>query len=566
MNKQTVLPWLPAATMTAIALALAACGGGGGGSGGSPSAAMATANVAITDAPSDDYQHVWVTLTAIAFHTDPNAVWSSSDASWQLMTLPSPVTVDLAQLNNGTMNNLFNNLQLPAGTYRQMRLFLAGSHDALTNSAQQTENGLGQPLQWNDQVEYISSGTTLEAPLQIARPVQGLQLLGTFEMVAGGTLNLAVDFNLEESVVPFAHGAQTAFTMKPSLRYFDLNQSGAIVGSVDPASLCPVGAPATTCSYNLIVKAELLTADGSRHYVARATSVNPTTGQYVLFPIWANDSSGNALSYDVLVRGRNMDSFLIQSVGTSMGASPTSGATSIPQVTPVNVSEYTAQLGAALAPLTSGELLFQQTLPGNSAPYEVRWVNTDPFTGMLHLPEPLVTGPIQVAPYAASTLSFTPVTPAEGSGAYSVAANEIAYYTLSSNSVLAAPVGSSTTFTVASPTLDAGVVNGSVSGNLAFASLNPAYNQCSLVIARFASIMTSVDCTSLLATHGGAFSIANLPAGSSSERVPGAYYYAYVLLSNSASSAPATIAPMPGFIDLRSTDSVTAFNDTVIGS
>jgi len=29
-------------------------------------------NVSITDGPADDYDHVWVTIKSIAFHTDPN--------------------------------------------------------------------------------------------------------------------------------------------------------------------------------------------------------------------------------------------------------------------------------------------------------------------------------------------------------------------------------------------------------------------------------------------------------------------------------------------------------------
>jgi len=568
--KRTVLDAaVPRAIAIGAALALAGCGGGGGGSstsGTTAAPAMATANVAITDAPGDDYQHVWVTISAISFHTDPDAIWDPADASWQTTTLPAPQTVDLTQLNNGTLDMLFSGLQLPPGTYRQIRLFLAGSHDALTNSAQQTHNGLGQPLQWNDQVEYLSGASTLESPLEIAHPVQGIQLLGTFSLAAGGTLNLAVDFNLEESIVPFAHGALNSFTMRPVLRYFDLDQSGAIIGSVNPAALCPVSVPAASCAYNLIVKAELLEPDGSRHYVERATNVNPTTGRFTLFPVWSRDGDGNLLAYDVLVRGRNMDTFIVQGVSAPMGGLPASGATVVPQLNPVHSAEYTAQLAQPLAPLTSGDVLFQQTLPGTSAPYEVRWVNTDPFSGLLRIPEPLVTGTLQLAPYSASALSFTPVTPAEGPGSYSVAANEIAYYVLSSDSLMAAPVGASTTFSVAAPTLVARASNGSVSGNLALANLNPSYDTCEMVIARFASAITSIDCTAMLATNGGAFSIANLPAGSASSRLAGAYYYAYVRLSDSASTAPATIAPFPGFIDLRSTNAVTGFNGTVIGS
>src|SRR5512143_781875 len=119
---------------------LAGCGGGG-----SSTPATGTVNVALTDGPGDDYDHVWVTVKAISFHTDPNAVWSSTDATWQTTTLPAPVTLDLANLTNGALNQVFAGMKLPAGTYRQIRIFLAGFNDAPTASA------VAAALAYNDQ-------------------------------------------------------------------------------------------------------------------------------------------------------------------------------------------------------------------------------------------------------------------------------------------------------------------------------------------------------------------------------------------------------------------------------
>ena len=68
-----------------------------------------------------------------------------------------------------------------------------------------------------------------------------IALLGLSDCVnvtAGGTLDLAVDFDLEHIIAPFNHGGQTYFTMRPRLFYYDMSQVGAIAGTVNPAQLC----------------------------------------------------------------------------------------------------------------------------------------------------------------------------------------------------------------------------------------------------------------------------------------------------------------------------------------
>ncbi len=565
-------------SITALTLAVvAACGGGSGGGSttGSAPAATGMVNLALTDGPSEIYKHVWVTVQGVAFHTSPNEVWDPADTSWEVFKLSTPVTIDLATLNNGALNNLFQNLPLAAGTYRQIRLLMVGANQNLTSSAQVIDNhqNPANPLQWNDQVEYEnSSGTILEAPLEIAYPTQGFQLIGTFNVSAGSTLNLVVDFDLEHIIVPFYHNGGEAFTMRGSLDYFDLNQSGAITGQIDPTSLCPVGAVATTCAYSLIVHAERLNADGTRHYAARSTSVDPTTGQFTLYPVALNDAAGNPLSYDVVIRGINMQTMIV--TGVTPAGSLASGATQLQTtaITPtINSNVYTSQFSTPLAPLTSGYAVFQETLPASNAvpspvPYEVRWRNTDPFLGDFYQAIPLENAQLLVAPYSGgSALSFTATTPVEGQGNYSVATNDLAYYNLSSNVVIQAPTqGTAETFAPPSPTLMSGVQNGSVTGNLAITNAS-GYDTAELVISRFASIINSTNVSSLLA-NGGSFTVSSLPSGSASNRVPGAYYYGYLRLWKSGSGLPAKIVMIPGFIDLRQTNSVTGFNVTVNAS
>lgn len=567
----------------ASALLLAACGGGGGG--GSPAGAMptGTANVQLTDGPGDEFQHVWVSVRAIAFHSSADQVWSAADATWITTTLPAPVTIDLTTLNNGVLDGtLFAGLNLPAGTYRQIRFFFDGAEAPLDASALATMDSNGAALQWNDQVEYLNgTATPQESPLEIAFPTQGIQLLGTFNVVAGATLNLAVDFDLEHIIVPFDHDGQTYFTLRPNLAYFDMSQVGAISGTVDASRLCQTLAAEVSqspaCAFNLIVKAERLLPDGSRHAVARETMVDPRTGNFTLFPLATRDATGNAIAgYDVVIRGRNIETMLVTGVPVTAGTSPGGSGGSAPTalqataIAPtVNAAEYTAQLAAPLALLTSGYVIFQQTLPGAGAvPYEIRWRNTDPFSGLFRDPIPLqgASSMLHLAGYnGGAALAFAGVAPQEGPGAYSVAASEAAFYTLGAGSLLPPPIsGSAQTFSAANPMLASGVAAGMVAVNLSFSGIN-VDNKCEFVLARFATIVDTYDCSALLGTNGGSnagtFTLNGIGAG-----LPGAYYYAYVRLWQTGHGrATRRIVPLPGFVDLRTLTTQTV-NGSVAGA
>ena len=574
-----------------LSLSLAACGGGGGGgssSSGSTPTPTGAVSVQVTDGPSDEFQHVWVTFTAISFHTDPNATWNPADATWKTTTFVNPVTIDLTMLNNGILNTLLAGMNLPVGTYRQIRFLLDGPDSPLDASALATQDSNGAKLQWNDQVEYLATGSTtaLESPLEIAYPAQGIQLVGTFSVTQNSTLTLAVDFDLEHDVVPFNHDSLTYFTMRPNLHYYDMSQVAAITGTVNPSQLCrSIGAAvsqSTTCAYNLIVKAELLTPDGTRHYVARETSVDPTTGAFTLYPLATKDASGNPItSYDVLIRGREMETMLVQAVPVSAGSAPpgTAGgaAPTNLQSTPIgltlNSGEYTAQFGSPLNPLTSGYAIFQQT-PTGAVPYEVRWRNTDPFSGMFRNPIPLqgATSSLHVATYnGGNALAFTTEAPLEGAGAFTVADNEIVYYTLSAGESMLPPTAPVTTqtFTPSAPMLNSGIESGTVNVTLDFSGIS-LDNNCELVLARFAAIVDTFNCGSYLSSNGGPnngmFALNGVPAGDASGSVSGAYYYAYVRLWQTGHGrATRRIVPLPGFVDLRSATSAT-LNGSVPGA
>lgn len=553
--------------VTAMIGLLVGCGGGSGSSSAPPTGNL---TMQVTDGPGSDFDHVWVTITEIDFHTDADA--TKSDASWQKKPLVKPLTIDLAQLNNGVLSDVLSTVQLPVGTYKQIRLFLVGSEDPLTPSSQAITDAEtpAQSLQWNNQVEYTDAlGNILEAPLEIAYPTQGIQLNGTFTITANSTLRIAVDFDLEHDVVPFKRGLLTGFTLKPNLHYYDLDQAGAITGQVDTSKLCAVdgrGIPTsvTNCAFNLIVKAELLSLDGKRHYDARATNVNPQTGKFTLYPLLVKDLNGNPLHYDVMIRGRQMETMLITDVTPVLGTTPTVNPTVIQtNALPltVNTNEYQAQFSTALSPLTGGYAIFQQTLSSDGIPYEIRWANTDPFTGKLWSKLWLENAVVHVAPYnSAADLNFTPTTPIEGSNdAYTVGVNEIAYHDLVNSPTAVTSSGSS--FNPPTPTLSSGIQDGTINFELTLAIGNSGiytYDKGIIVLSRFANIITTKDISADLTGASSAFSLTGIPAGSTALPVRGAYYYSYLMVWDSRFPFKSRkVVPITQMIDLRTTNATT---------
>jgi hypothetical protein len=127
----------------------------------------------------------------------------------------------------------------------------------------------------------------------------------------------------------------------------------------------------------------------------------------------------------------------------------------------------------------------------------------------------------------------------------------------------------SQTFAPALPTLDTGIESGTINVSLDFSGIS-VDNNCELVLARFAAIIDTFNCSSYLSSNGGSnsamFALNGVPAGDSSVSVPGAYYYAYVRLWQTGHGrATRRIIPLAGFVDLRSSTSAN-LNGSVPGA
>jgi hypothetical protein len=542
-----------------LAASLAACGGGSDSSTPPPAQATGLVSVAVTDAPSADFEKVWITIREIRFHKLDFA--HPEDRDWLVYPLAQPVTVDLAQLSNGNLAQVFNNITLPVGEYKQIRLMLVDDDAPLVAPAQ------AAGLTYNAQVDYKDgNGAARSAPLEIGASREGIGVFGSFTVSAGKTLRLVLDFDIDHDVIRVPDlvpgNAQSAFTLKPGLRYFDLDTSAAIVGRVDPANLATQANP--NGAYNLVIKAEELAADGSRRVVARATTIRQD-GSFTLFPL---NVPANAASkrYDIVVRGRNMETIIVRDVPAARGTTPSLNPTQVASgALPLTLgSEYTASMSAPLSP-TGSWLNYYQTLPGaTEVPYEVRFRHVNPFSGDLTVPLPLSAGSLRVGTYVAGGMpTLAPVTPQQGSGAFAVRAGALQYTPSSFTAVLPPASGSNTAVTLPALNVDTSVATpGSITFNVS--ALTPGrFDKGKVVVARYGMIVNTQSIESALASNGGAVTMSNLPAGAAAKPNAGAVYYAYLRVwnSNTPNLRPRVI-PVLSFADLR-TSSSAAMNVTL---
>jgi hypothetical protein len=397
--------------LAVTALALSGCGGSAGTSS-TPTAAVSNAQVKVdvTDAPSIDYSHVYVTVTAVGFHLTDTAGFadysSGVKAGWQVTRLALANGKSLADV---TGTPLFAGITLTPGTYKQIRLFLASTENALTPAA--TAAG----LTYNNEVQ-LAGDTTDHYPLRVPCADEGIRLVPESPVVvtAGGSLSVVLDFNLNSDVVETNPNGSIEFVLKPRLGYFDMSSVGAATGTVAFSNL------STT---RFVIKAEQVNNGATYRVVRRWTTVDKTTGVFNLYPLPVFGNATTA-SYDIVVRGLGVQTAIVKGVTVHKGSTLKSGAANLGTINMVAGGQFTAQLAKPMHP--SGAWIdFYQTISGDAISYNIRDRHLDPYTGKFYNPIELSSSPLLVATYApgqdpvftsdsTSTGSFTVVASAGG--------------------------------------------------------------------------------------------------------------------------------------------------------
>ncbi len=216
-------------------VALVGCGGNSG----SSSATTGTMNVHLVDGPISGYQQVNVNIQSVEINNGGN---------W--ITLASPnKTTNLLSLTGGVSELIASGATLPAGHYSQMRLILGSGNNVV-----------------------LSDGTT--QPLKVPSGLQtGIKLVVSFDVAAGTTADVWIDFDAAHSIQVVQAGASGMYMLRPTVWAYDKTVTGSISGTLtDSATTKPLG--------DATVYAETLDASGNAR-IARTTTTD-ANGAYTL--------------------------------------------------------------------------------------------------------------------------------------------------------------------------------------------------------------------------------------------------------------------------------------------
>src|SRR5215472_3445522 len=213
-----------------IVAAILAVGCGGGGSGTS----TGFVNLSVSDpptcsAPSGPYSHVFVTVTDVKIHSSANA--GPNDPGFIDLTpnlKNSPQQVDLLSQASTEcfLAMLGSKIELQAGTYQQIRIFLAPDGTSIANN-HCTGNAANCVVLTSDgSVHDLQLASEAQTGLKIP---SGQIAGGNFTIASGQTKDLDIDFNACASIVDAGGGK---FILKPVLHAGEVGLSSAINGNV----------------------------------------------------------------------------------------------------------------------------------------------------------------------------------------------------------------------------------------------------------------------------------------------------------------------------------------------
>lgn len=488
-------------------------------------------SVSLTDASAYGIDHVWITVSDLWFHTSSTA--EPGQTGWVKFPLSSPLTLDLLTLNNGAISApVWDNVELPEGDYTQMRVFLVRTDAALTDSAG------AESLQFNNQVDVTGDGTAY--PLRVPAADRGIMLTGQFSVKKNEKLKLAVDFDAGHDVVKVDRNGHTEYILKPRLAYFDLDNAGAIKGSIAAPNLA---------AGQFVIKAEQLAPNGVPvHIVRRATILKDAFGNFTLYPLFPG-------SYDIVIRGVGHETVVIKNVPVVKGTTPQSNPTVIPTVGMTQANTPDFALNATIVSPTGAWIDLFQTIPGESAPYEIRFSHFNPLTGQI-IGFPLSSDPLRVGAYVDNTsiISLATVTPVEGAGGYRRVAGAPLYNLELGMDVYSAASGTLEfgTLSVTYPATAARTVTGSL---LFPETLAAGTFDNGVVFACHGGIIVNAVKLNNLATDP-TYSLGNLPGGTPESPLPGAFYGIEAFAWSTSDASKAIAIPRPA--DLSTADATGA--------
>ncbi len=246
------------------------CGGGGGGD----LLGEGRLSIYLTDAASDAYQAVYLSIDEVQVHrgdvpgnTDGGINGDVIDTGQGWRTVASPgKTYNLMELVNGVLTQL-GVADLESGTYTQMRLMLKAAPD----------NGVNILGQHHPYPNYIIDSRDTVHELKVPSGYQsGIKLVHSFDIVRGVTMDLILDFDAQKSVV--LAGNSGNYNLKPTIKVVGTVDRALVAGTVTGTAGDPIA--------GALVSAQISdpgAADPADRVTVAASTLTDDKGDYQLF-------------------------------------------------------------------------------------------------------------------------------------------------------------------------------------------------------------------------------------------------------------------------------------------
>ncbi len=282
--------------MATLILALLATGCGSSDS----SSSTGTISASLTDAPACGFDAVNVTVSTLRVHQSGTA--SPTDHGWTDIPLNPPQKINLLNLTNGALLTL-GQAPLTAGHYQQLRLVL------MPNSG-------SQPLANS----VVLSGTTQEIALATPSAIQtGIKLIHQFDVASGQHVDVVLDFNACNSIVPQGVAPNITYALTPVIQVTSGVLNNGIDGFVNQSLLAS----------NVVVTAQL--NDGT---IVRTTVPNTKTGEFFLGSLPAATTTIGPCStttcYNVVITADTFAAAVIAAVPVASNSITTISTSTVP--------------------------------------------------------------------------------------------------------------------------------------------------------------------------------------------------------------------------------------------
>ena len=179
--------------------------------------------LSLIDAPGGSYQAVYVSIKEVQVCIAPEVCDGSGDCAenceWETIATINQ-TFNLLELVNGVMASL-GLTELESGQYNQMRLMLSDTNDGSTNILGGVE----------EYPQYLIDEAGEVHEMKVPSGYQsGIKLVHPFQIVAGLTTELILDFDVSRSVVKAGNSGK--YNLKPTIKVIGTHSRAIVTGTV----------------------------------------------------------------------------------------------------------------------------------------------------------------------------------------------------------------------------------------------------------------------------------------------------------------------------------------------